>query len=348
MLAGQYPSDEFADLKPRVIWDRATDIVSRGAMREAVAIVNAGTIPDRGSYGVFLGERRAARGRARRGDGVREPRRRDVPARRDTWRIEQITRDRVIVSPAPGEPGKMPFWKGDGVGRPLEFGRAIGAFTREIEAIRHPEEALERLEASHDLDERAARNLLAYLDDEKEATGALPTDRSIVVERFRDELGDWRVVHPDAVRRAGACAVGAGDRGDTRGARRLRRADDLERRRHRHPLRRRRGAARRGHAAPVAGRGGGADRRAAGRQHDVRGAGSARTPAGHCCCRACGRARAARSGMQRQRAANLLAVASRYGSFPIILETYRECLRDVFDLPALTRSSRRCAAARSA
>ena len=251
-----------------------------------------------------------------------------------TWRIEQITRDRVIVSPAPGEPGKMPFWKGDGVGRPLEFGRAIGAFTREIEAIRNPEEALERLEASHDLDERAARNLLAYLDDEKEATGALPTDRSIVVERFRDELGDWRVViltpfggrvhAPWGQAIEGILAERGGFDVQTIWS------DD--------------GIAIRfagGEEPP------GVDmlfpspeeveELIVGRLADsTMFAARFRENAGRALLLPRMRP-GARSPlwMQRQRAASLLAVASRYGSFPIILETYRECLRDVFDLPGL-------------
>ena len=194
MLSGQYPSDEFADLKPRIIWDRATGVISSRGDARTVAIVNAGTIPDRGLYGVFLGV-----GGPRVGELDEEMVYESRPGETfllgaTTWRIEQITRDQVIVSPAPGEPGKMPFWKGDGIGRPLEFGRAIGAFTREIDAIPAEAQALTRLQSTHDLDARAANNLLAYLADEKEATGALPTDRTIVVERFRDELGDWRIV----------------------------------------------------------------------------------------------------------------------------------------------------------
>ena len=194
MLAGQYPSDEFADLKPRIIWDREAGTLTSRRDAKTIAIINAGTIPDRGLYGVFLGA-----GGPRVGELDEEMVYESRPGETfllgaTTWRIEQITRDQVIVSPAPGEPGKMPFWKGDGVGRPLEFGRAIGAFTRELLAIRDPEAAIRRLIAGHDLDENGARNLLDYLADEKEAAGAVATDRTIVVERFRDELGDWRVV----------------------------------------------------------------------------------------------------------------------------------------------------------
>ncbi|MGD9935794.1 MAG: DEAD/DEAH box helicase, partial [Dehalococcoidia bacterium] len=194
MLAGQYPSDEFADLRPRLIWDRERDIISSRRDARIIAVINAGTIPDRGLYGVHLGE-----GGPRIGEldeeMVYESRAGETfMLGATTWRIEQITRDRVIVSPAPGEPGKMPFWKGDGIGRPLELGRAVGALTRELELEPDESNAMERLQRDHDLDEMAARNLLNYLADEKEATGALPTDRTVVVERFRDELGDWRVV----------------------------------------------------------------------------------------------------------------------------------------------------------
>jgi ATP-dependent helicase Lhr and Lhr-like helicase len=334
MLAGQYPSDEFADLKPRVIWDRATDIVSSRRDAKTVAIVNAGTIPDRGLYGVFLGE-----GGPRVGELDEEMVYESRPGETfllgaTTWRIEQITRDRVIVSPAPGEPGKMPFWKGDGVGRPLEFGRAIGAFTREIDAIRDPEVALARLKASHDLDDRAASNLLAYLEDEKEATGAVPTDRTIVVERFRDELGDWRLViltpFGGRVHAPWGQAIEAvlAERGgfDVQTIW----SDD-------------------GIAIRFAG---GEEPPAVevlfpspeeveelivGRLADsTMFASRFRENAGRALLLPRMRP-GARSPlwMQRQRSANLLAVASRYGSFPIILETYRECLRDVFDLPGL-------------
>lgn len=333
MLAGQYPSDEFADLKPRILWDRETNIISGRRDAKTVALVNAGTIPDRGLYGVFLGE-----GGPRVGEldeeMVYESRAGETfILGASTWRIEQITRDQVIVSPAPGEPGKMPFWKGDGIGRPLEFGRAIGAFTREIDAL--PEEhALDRLQREHDLDELAARNLLAYLDEQKEATSTLPSDRTIVVERFRDELGDWRVtlltpfggqVHAPwaqaierlLAERAGfdvqtiwsddgiAIRFSGGDEPPPSDVF-FPSPDEVE--------------------ELVIGRLGESALFAA---HFRENAGRAlllpkRYPG-------------ARSPLwaQRQRSANLMAVASRYGSFPIILETYRECLRDVFDLPGL-------------
>ena len=198
MLSGRYPSDEFADLKPRVVWDRQTDeVVSRNDAR-VVAITSGGTIPDRGLFGVFLPGDDAGRGGRRVGELDEEM----VYESRvgetfllgaSTWRIEEIRPDRVIVTPAPGEPGKMPFWHGDAVGRPIELGRAIGAFLREIETMK-PSEAVARLRDAHAMDELAANNLVAYLADQREVTGVLPTDRTIVIERFRDELGDWRVV----------------------------------------------------------------------------------------------------------------------------------------------------------
>ena len=229
MLAGQYPSDEFADLKPRILWDRDTQVLSSRRDARTIALVNAGTIPDRGLYGVFLGV-----GGPRVGELDEEMVYESRPGETfllgaTTWRIEQITRDQVIVSPAPGEPGKMPFWKGDGVGRPLEFGRAIGAFTRELDAIRDPAKASALLRDGHDLDTNAATNLLAYLAEEKEATGQLPTDRNIVVERYPRRTRRLANGDPFAVRWSGSCAMGPGDRSDTRRPQWLRRPDNLER-----------------------------------------------------------------------------------------------------------------------
>ncbi|MEX0784584.1 MAG: DEAD/DEAH box helicase [Dehalococcoidia bacterium] len=333
MLAGQYPSDEFADLKPRILWDRSTNVLSGRRDARIVALINAGTIPDRGLYGVFLGD-----GGPRVGEldeeMVYESRAGETfILGASTWRIEQITRDRVIVSPAPGEPGKMPFWKGDGIGRPLEFGRAIGAFTRELDAM--PEErALALLKQDHDLDELAARNLVAYLDEQKEVTRVLPTDRSVVVERFRDELGDWRVV----------ILTPFGGQVHSPWAQAIERIL----------------AERSGFEVQTIWSDDGIAIRFAGGEEpppsdvffpepeeveDLVIARLAESPmfAAHFRENA-GRALllpkrypGARSPlwMQRQRSANLMAVASRYGSFPIILETYRECLRDVFDLPGL-------------
>ena len=130
MLDGRYPSEEFGELRPRIVWDRVDGTIRARKGARALAITNAGTIPDRGLYS-RQPPGRPPRRRARRGDGLRGPR----PARCScsaprSWRIEEITRDRVIVTPAPGVPGAVPFWKGDGLGRPRELGEAIGAFAR--------------------------------------------------------------------------------------------------------------------------------------------------------------------------------------------------------------------------
>ena len=179
MLAGRYPSDEFAELRPRVVWDRTAGIVRARPDARRLAVTSGGTIPDRGLYGVFLADSGARVGELDE-EMVYEARQGEVfQLGASSWRIEQITRDRVLVSPAPGVPGRMPFWKGDGVGRPYELGRAVGEAARTRRFT--------------DLDERAARNLHAYLDDQEAATGVIPSDRTIVVERFRDEIGDWRI-----------------------------------------------------------------------------------------------------------------------------------------------------------
>jgi ATP-dependent helicase Lhr and Lhr-like helicase len=333
MLAGQYPSDEFSELRPRLVWDRSTDELNSRGDAKTVAITNAGTIPDRGLYGVFLGE-----GGPRVGEldeeMVYESRAGETfILGATTWRIEDITRDRVIVSPAPGEPGKMPFWKGDGLGRPIELGRALGAFTREVERMDR-ESAMLRLREDHDLDEYAADNLLNYLKEQKEATGSLPTDRQIVIERFHDELGDWRVcvLTPFGSRVHAPWALAIEARfaqrtgwdvqalwSDDGIAVRLPEAQDA-------PLDSEvliepEGLEdlivdQLGSSALFASR----FRENAGRALLLpRQRPGARMPL----------------WQQRQRAADLLNVASRYGSFPIVLETYREILRDVFDVPAL-------------
>src|SRR5262249_34511535 len=195
MLSGRYPSDEFAELRPRLVWDR-----SRGTLRaregaRSLVVANVGTIPDRGLYGVFLadGEGSGRRvGELDEGMGFESRVGEVFVLGASRWRIVEITRDRVLVSPAPGEPGRMPFWKGDRGARPVELGRAVGRLTRELaEAPRS--EAAGRLQREHGLDERAARNLLDYIAEQKAATGALPDDRTLVLERTRDEMGDWRL-----------------------------------------------------------------------------------------------------------------------------------------------------------
>ena len=192
MLAGRYPSDEFAELRPRIVWDRTGGVVRGRPGVRRLAVTNAGTIPDRGLFGVFLVE-----GGGRVGEldeeMVYEARAGQVfLLGASSWRIEEITRDRVLVSPAPGVPGAIPFWKGEGIGRPYELGEAIGRASRELVAL-SDEQALERLTARHFLDERAAGNLITFLREQAAATGAVPSDRTVVVERFRDEIGDWRV-----------------------------------------------------------------------------------------------------------------------------------------------------------
>lgn len=211
MLAGRYPSEEFAELRPRIVWDRATDLLSArpGALR--LAVTSGGTIPDRGMYGVFLAtgsetadvpvDPERTGGRTRGGKRVGELDEEMVYESRvgdtftlgsSTWRIEDITPDRVLVSPAPGVPGRLPFWKGDSPGRPATLGRAMGAWTREVADLPDTQARARVREAG--LDEWAADNLLSYLREQRAATGALPSDVTVVVERFRDELGDWRVV----------------------------------------------------------------------------------------------------------------------------------------------------------
>src|SRR5262249_22677109 len=183
MLAGRYPSDEFAELRPRIVWDRVEGTIRARDGAARVAIANAGTIPDRGLFGVYLVD-----GGGRVGEldeeMVYEAREGQVfLLGASSWRIEEITRDRVVVSPAPGARGAIPFWKGEEVGRPAELGAALGAFSRELAAL-SDERAVARLVAEHDCDERAARNAVAYLRDQEAATGVVPSDRALVIERF--------------------------------------------------------------------------------------------------------------------------------------------------------------------
>ncbi|MCC6622924.1 MAG: DEAD/DEAH box helicase [Deltaproteobacteria bacterium] len=198
MLTGRFPSNEVADLRPRINWNRADDtLVGRKGARLLVA-TNAGTIPDRGLYGVFLAGQEGEGKKARRVGELDEEMVHEARVGEtfmlgaSTWRIQEITRDRVMVTPAPGEPGKMPFWHGDGPGRPVETGRALGAFVRDI-GEREDADADRVLATRYPLDARARKNLIAYIKDQKAATELLPSDRQIVVERFKDELGDYRV-----------------------------------------------------------------------------------------------------------------------------------------------------------
>jgi ATP-dependent helicase Lhr and Lhr-like helicase len=347
MLAGAYPSDEFAELKPRLTWDRLTGEIAGRRDARVVAITSGGTIPDRGLFGVFMVGELGTPGR-RVGEldeeMVYEARAGEViTLGASSWRIEEIGHDRVTVSPAPGVPGKLPFWHGDAVGRPIELGQAIGQVVRELEADlangdRGRSTAMARLRERHDLDTRAAENLLAYLEEERDSAGALPTDRRIVVERFRDELGDWRIVilSPFGGRVHAPWSIALESRLAERLGAEVRTiwSDDGI------AIRLPEGEVEADPAAVeallfpdpdeiedlvVGGVATSALFAARFRENAARALllprrrPGTRTPL----------------WQQRQRAADLLAVASRYGSFPILVETYRECLSDVFDLPAL-------------
>ncbi|MEA2497813.1 MAG: ATP-dependent helicase Lhr and Lhr-like helicase, partial [Actinomycetota bacterium] len=192
MLSGRYPSDEFAELRPRLNWDRVGGTLTGRSNAQRLAVTSGGTIPDRGLFGVFIAGDKGSRVGELDEEMVYESRPGEIfVLGASSWRIEEITHDRVLVTPAPGLPGKMPFWHGDAPGRPLELGRALGAFTRELGAMSAPDRQ-HRLEVAG-LDSNAAINLIGYLEEQREATAVLPDDRTIVLERFRDELGDWRV-----------------------------------------------------------------------------------------------------------------------------------------------------------
>jgi ATP-dependent helicase Lhr and Lhr-like helicase len=341
LLSGRYPSDEFAELRPRLTWDRVRNVVTARDGAARLAILNAGTIPDRGLYGVFLAH---TEGKAVRvGELDEEMVFESHPGETfilgaSTWRIVEITHDRVLVTPAPGEPGKMPFWKGDGPGRPLEFGRRIGALVRELRAL-PKQAALTRLVAEHDLDPGAAENLMQFLADQEGATGAVPDDRTVVIERCRDELGDWRVcvltpfgsrIHiPWAMAVSARIRTAGGPEvetlwGDDGFVLRFPDTDEppdpdwflVESAEAMALVLRQLGT-----TALFAGR----FREAAGRALLLpRRRADARSPL----------------WQLRKRSYDLLSVASRYPKFPLLLEAYRECLRDVFDMPALIETLR--------
>ena len=192
MLSGRFPSSDFADLKPLLAWDRANDVLSPRKGAAMITRLNAGTIPDRGNYAVHLGADGPRIGELDE-EMVFETRAGEcILLGASTWRVQEITRDRVVVSPAPGEPGKLPFWRGDGPGRPVALGRAVGAFCREV-ARRDPQDAIDWIRRQAPLDDFAAANLAAYIHEQRAATGKVPDERTVVIERFRDELGDWRI-----------------------------------------------------------------------------------------------------------------------------------------------------------
>ncbi|MFJ4190727.1 ATP-dependent helicase [Kitasatospora sp. NPDC089509] len=364
MLAGRYPSDAFAELRPRVVWDRVAGTVTGRPGAQRLAVTSGGTIPDRGLFGVFIagstGSDAKTGGKAGGGrrvgeldeEMVYESRVGDVFTLGTTsWRIEEITHDKVLVTPAPGVPGRLPFWKGDTLGRPLELGRALGAFTRELGTLQ-PAEATERLKRAG-LDDWAAANLLDYLAEQRTACGHLPDDRTIVVERFRDELGDWRIVIHSPfgaqVHAPWALALGARLREKHGLDPQVMHADD--------------GIVLRlpdadllspdfdfGSPSPQQG----SDEAPVGADaalfaadeieqlvtDQVGGSALFASRFRECAGRALllprrNPGRRTPLWQQRQRAAQLLEVASEYGSFPIVLEAVRECLQDVFDVPGL-------------
>ena len=336
MLSGRYPSDEFAELRPRITWDRVAGTITAREGSKRVAIANGGTIPDRGLFGVFLIG--AGPGAARVGEldeeMVFESRVGETfVLGASSWRIEQITHDRVLVTPAPGQPGKMPFWKGDRAGRPLELGQAIGRLMHDLLRL-PPAAAVERLMREHDLDARAAANLLEYLRDQVAAAHAVPDAKTIVIERVRDELGDWRVCvlspRGGRIHAPWAMAVAAKIREETGGEVETLWGDD-------------------GFVVRFPDVDQPPDPRLLLPDPDEVQALVVRQLGATALFASKFRENAARSLLlpkrrpgqraplwqQRKRAADLLAVASRYGSFPVLLETYRECLRDFFDMPAL-------------
>jgi ATP-dependent Lhr-like helicase len=340
LLAGRYPSDEFAELRPRVVWDRDAGTLTGRPGAQRVAVTSGGTIPDRGLFAVFVaGESRNARVGELDEEMVYESRVNDVFTLGTTsWRIVEITHDRVNVVPAFGQPGKVPFWHGDGIGRPAELGEALGKFSRDVSTAA-PDKAQERLRESG-LDDNAITNLLSYLAEQREATGTLPTDRTLTVERSRDEVGDWRVIlhspYGMQVHSPWALAVNA----------RIRERLGVE-------------------GAAVASDDGiiarvpdaaaeppGADLFVFEPDEleqivtdEVGGSALFASRFRECAARALllprlNPNRRAPLWQQRQRSAQLLEVARRHPTFPIILETLREVLQDVYDLPALLRIAR--------
>ncbi len=192
MLSGRYPSDQFVELRPRIVWDRVAGKLRGRAGAQRLAVTNPGTIPDRGLFTVNLADDGRRVGELDE-EMVYETRVGETfVLGASTWRIVDITPSQVIVTPAPGEPGKIAFWKADAPSRPVELGAALGKMVRELRAL-DPDAAAKRLRERAGFDDLAIKNLLAYLEDQAAATGAVPDDRTMVVERFRDEVGDWRV-----------------------------------------------------------------------------------------------------------------------------------------------------------
>ncbi|PRB10617.1 ATP-dependent helicase [Microbacterium sp. MYb62] len=335
LLAGRFPSDEFAELRPRLVWDRDAGTLTGRPGAQRIAVTSGGTIPDRGLFGVFVaGETTGARVGELDEEMVYESRVGDVFTLGTTsWRIAEITHDRVNVIPAYGQPGKVPFWHGDGIGRPFELGEALGAFSREVSAAT-PEKAAQRL-IDAGLDEQARANLMAHLTEQREATGTLPTDRTLTVERGRDEVGDWRVIlhspYGMKVHAPWALAINA----------RVRERLGVE-------------------GSAVASDDGiivripDAEAEPPGAElfvfepdelehvvtEEVGGSALFASRFRECAARALLMPRMNPNKrtplwQQRQRSAQLLEVARRHPTFPVILETLREVLQDVYDLPSL-------------
>lgn len=338
LLSGKYPSTEFAELRPRIVYDRDTGTLTSRPGAQRLAVTSGGAIPDRGMFTVYLASSADSEKPSRVGEldeeMVYESRPSDVISLGATsWRITEITHDRVLVVPAPGEPARLPFWRGDGVGRPAELGAAIGAFNGEL--ARLDREKFEDRCRTVGFDAYATDNLWQLIDEQRAATTAVPSDTTLVVERFRDELGDWRIIlhSPYGLRVHGPLALAVGKRlyerygidekptaSDDGIIVRLPDTDDtapgadifvfdpdeIE------PL----VTAEVSSSALFASRFRECAARALllPRRHPGK-----RSPLWH----------------QRQRAAQLLDVARNYPDFPIVLEAVRECLQDVYDVPTL-------------
>ena len=337
LLSGKYPSTEFAELRPRLIYDRDTGTLTARPGAQRLAVTSGGAIPDRGLFTVYLASESEKPSRVGELDEemVYESRPGDVISLGATsWRITEITHDRVLVIPAPGEPARLPFWHGDEVGRPAELGAALGAFTGELAGL--DRESFGTRCAALGFDDYATDNLWVLLDDQRTATAVVPTDTTLLVERFRDELGDWRVIlhSPYGLRVHGPLALAVG--------RRLRERYGIDEK-------------------PTASDDGivvrlpdtldetppgaelfvfDADEIDAIVTAEVGGSALFASRFRECAARALllpRRHPGRRSPLwhQRQRAAQLLDVARKYPDFPIVLETVRECLQDVYDVPAV-------------